>query len=288
VNQIHDPQGARYEPAEPPAYAESDDDYREPIEQPSLSTERGAHKDPYDLSLFQSLREKEYTSDLEYDQSPSVRYRRYIAVVVAALIMALGYVAWRNSRTNQNAQGVPLAPSPAVTDTAPASANQNTAASAPGNPPDATEPQASPATSNAVPPAVPRPAEKPKQVEAAAKLQPTTPPPNHSSSSPQPASETFAEQSSQGNGAEELAMAQRYLGGSSGQARDAAEAAKWLWKSIAKHNGPAVLVLADLYLKGDGVSKSCDQARVLLDSAARRGMAGAGQRLRNIQAFGCQ
>ena len=80
----------------------------------------------------------------------------------------------------------------------------------------------------------------------------------------------------------------RYLTSTSGHARDSAEAAKWLWKSIAKHNGPAMLVLADLYLKGDGVSKNCDQARVLLDSAALRGLAGAGQRLRNLRAFGCQ
>jgi TPR repeat protein len=85
-----------------------------------------------------------------------------------------------------------------------------------------------------------------------------------------------------------LATAQRFLHGSPGQAPDTAEAAKWLWKSIAKHNGPAMLELADLYLKGNGVSKNCDQARVLLDSAARQGMAGAGGRLRNLQAFGCQ
>jgi TPR repeat protein len=90
------------------------------------------------------------------------------------------------------------------------------------------------------------------------------------------------------NGGEELAVAQRYLRGVGGQRRDAAEAAKWLWKSIAKHNSEATLLLADLYLKGDGVSKNCDQARVLLDSAARKGMAGAGERLRNLQAFGCQ
>ena len=57
---------------------------------------------------------------------------------------------------------------------------------------------------------------------------------------------------------------------------------------MAKHNGAAALALADLYLKGDGVSKNCDQARVLLDSAARRDLAGAGKRLRNLQAFGCQ
>jgi TPR repeat protein len=83
-------------------------------------------------------------------------------------------------------------------------------------------------------------------------------------------------------------MAQRYLNGSAGQGRDSSEAARWLWKSIAKHNGQATLLLADLYLRGDGVSKNCDQGRVLLDSAARRGIAGAGEQLRNLPAFGCR
>jgi TPR repeat protein len=90
-----------------------------------------------------------------------------------------------------------------------------------------------------------------------------------------------------GNGAEELAMAQSYLTGTDGRGRDGSEAAKWLWKSISKHNGQATLVLADLYLRGDGVPKNCEQGRVLLDSAAQRGIAGAGERLRNFQAFGC-
>jgi TPR repeat protein len=88
-------------------------------------------------------------------------------------------------------------------------------------------------------------------------------------------------------GIKELAMAERYLNGKSGQGRDSSEAAKWLWKSIARDNGQATLLLADLYLRGDGVSKNCEQGRVLLDSAARKGVAGAGERLRNLQAFGC-
>ena len=92
---------------------------------------------------------------------------------------------------------------------------------------------------------------------------------------------------STGNGGEELAMAQRYLSGANG-GRNSAEAAQWLWKSISKHNAEATLVLADLYLRGDGVSKNCDQASVLLDMAARKNIAGAGERLRNLQAFGCQ
>ena len=91
-----------------------------------------------------------------------------------------------------------------------------------------------------------------------------------------------------GNGAEELATAQGYLNGANGQERNRTEAAKWLWKSVAKHNADATLLLADLYLKGQGVGKNCDQARVLLDAAARKGMKDAGQRLRHLQAFGCE
>ena len=90
-----------------------------------------------------------------------------------------------------------------------------------------------------------------------------------------------------GNGAEELAMAQRYLHGANGEPRNSAEAAKWLWKAMGKHNGSASVLLADLYLKGDGVPKNCDQARILLDSAALRGTKDAGERLRHLQAFGC-
>ena len=69
--------------------------------------------------------------------------------------------------------------------------------------------------------------------------------------------------------------------------RNSVEAAKWLWKAMAKHNGSASVLLADLYLKGDGVPKNCDQARILLDSAALRGTKDAGERLRHLQAFGC-
>jgi TPR repeat protein len=78
------------------------------------------------------------------------------------------------------------------------------------------------------------------------------------------------------------------LNGTNGQGRNNSEAAKWLWKAIAKHNAEASLLLSDLYLKGEGVSKNCDQARVLLDSAVLRGVKDAGTRLRHLQAFGCQ
>jgi hypothetical protein len=91
------------------------------------------------------------------------------------------------------------------------------------------------------------------------------------------------------NGAEEFATAQKYLNGSNPTgARDNREAAQWLWKAVGKGNVAATLVLSDLFLRGDGVAKSCDQARLLLDAAARKGKASAAERLRNLQAFGCQ
>jgi len=101
-----------------------------------------------------------------------------------------------------------------------------------------------------------------------------------------PAASSLA--ANQGNGSEELSIAERYLSGTPGKARDSSEAARWLWQAVSKQNAAASVLLSDLYLKGDGVPKNCDQARLLLDAAARKGAAGAGQRLRNLQAFGCQ
>ena len=90
------------------------------------------------------------------------------------------------------------------------------------------------------------------------------------------------------NGSEELAAAEKYLNAGPGGARDSQQAAMLLWKAVAKQNLTATLLLSDLYLRGDGVSKSCDQARLLLDAAARKGAASAAERLRNLQAFGCR
>jgi TPR repeat protein len=95
-------------------------------------------------------------------------------------------------------------------------------------------------------------------------------------------------QTAPGNGAAELALAENYLNGRPTGVRDSSEAAKWLWKSVGKRNAGASLLLSDLYLRGDGVPQSCDQARLLLYAAARRRARGAAERIRNLQAFGCQ
>lgn len=284
-NSAHEVQNARREHSTGTASTAPEIERRLSGEEESGSPAEEPRRDTYDLSLFQSFREKEGIEDFDYGEKPSTPYRYYFGALLAVVILLLGYIAWRNSKTIQDVQEAP--PPPAVTESAPTSSNASATPAATSNPPKAAEVQptstapASPApASSSSAPAAPK--------EALAAKQPETPAPTKQTpaatgrSTPPDNSQT---QGSQGNGAEELAMAQRYL---NSQPRDSAEGARWLWKAMAKHNGPATLLLADLYLKGDGVSKNCDQARVLLDSAARRGMAGAGERLRNLQAFGCQ
>jgi hypothetical protein len=233
------------------------------------------------LSLFQASQETDSDERLDwsYEPEPSRPYRYYIGAVLAVIILVLGYMAWRGTQGSPNAHEVSAPPPTAASDTAaapePAASPANTATEPPvqSPPPDVAAHPSQPAEAQKT--AV----ETRSRHEDVAKTPPT------------PAAYSPAGEQTQpgaGNGGEELAVAQRYLNGAGGQGRDTAEGAKWLWKSVAKHNGQATVLLADLYLKGSGVSKNCDQARVLLDSAARKGVAGAGERLRNLPAFGCQ
>ena len=236
-----------------------------------------------ELSLFQGGREAGYRSDqndIENElfsyPSASRSYRVYIGIALATVMLALAYMAWRSAQvTAQNSHVEPQAP-PAVTQPAAPAPVQ------PSTPKSDTAESSAPAETQAAPP----PASDGAAVDGvnakSNKLAPSTAP-------APPLTETKPSDSSPAEyGAEELAIAQRYLAGANGQQRNSPEAAKWLWKSMAKHNSSATLLLADLYLKGDGVSKNCDQARVLLDSAARGGMKQAGERLRHLQAFGCE
>ena len=83
-------------------------------------------------------------------------------------------------------------------------------------------------------------------------------------------------------------MAKSILSGNGGKERNSEEAASWLWKAVAKQNAEATDLLATLYLEGDGVPKNCDQARLLLDAAARKGVKDAAARLQHLPASGCE
>lgn len=243
-----------------------------------------------DLSLFQAVGRSHHhkEADWGYEPTRSLPYRAFVGILFTLIIGGLGFMAWRGM---QNSKGSSASPAP------PPVVKENPAPSpAPATP--TTQPPAGEVSGTSVAskkqaeplPTAPAPSAKqqeqvPKQPEPVAEKAPL--PVANPEKAAQPPSGAST-QASVGNGSEEFAVAQRYLSGTNGERRNPSEAAKWLWKSLEKHNTQATLPLADLYLKGDGVSKNCDQARVLLDSAARKGISGAGQRLRNLQAFGCQ
>jgi len=79
-------------------------------------------------------------------------------------------------------------------------------------------------------------------------------------------------------GTEEMAKARN--------ASDTGAEAAWLWKATAKGNPDAPVMLADLYVKGDGVPRSCEQAMVLLKTAADKENLHARNRLASMYAAG--
>lgn len=89
------------------------------------------------------------------------------------------------------------------------------------------------------------------------------------------------------DGEHELAEARRYLDGT-GVPKNTAIASTWLWKAVSKQNSEAVLLLSDLYARGDGVPKSCAQAQILLSAEARRGSPAASQKLADINNSVCR
>lgn len=231
--------------------------------------------------LREDARRERYSSDTlsSYDYAPpSSPYRIYVGGALAIIMLTLGYMAWRSAQaTSGGSRLSPQAPPPAVAsqpapspapNTQPNSSPDNSSgrnsAVAPTEPTTATDKDAGP----------PREMEKTTSAAIIAKDQSA---PKH----PQ-------EVATSAGGSEELAMARRYLSGADGQQRNTTEAVDWLWKSVAKRNADATLLLSDIFLRGDGVSKNCDQARVLLDAAASNGNKSAAERLRHLQAFGCE
>jgi hypothetical protein len=65
------------------------------------------------------------------------------------------------------------------------------------------------------------------------------------------------------------------------------EQARSLWSAVAQGNTSAEVALAKLYLIGGGVTKNCDQARVLLKAAAKKGNGEAIDKLFQIEHQGC-
>jgi len=220
----------------------------------------------------------------DYQSEPVSRsYRIYVGLALAILLGLLVYITWRSNAafwSNGTSPALPQAvpapkPEPAAEPPATVSAQSNSETK--------TNSAADPAPAASIPqtkwPEQARPQET-RRTERRAQVHPA---PRTISAPANPGSGRNEQ-----NGSEELATAEKYLDAAAGTARDSRQAASWLWKAVAKQNPSATLLLSDLYLRGDGVTKSCDQARLLLDAAARKGAPAAAERLRNLQAFGCR
>lgn len=76
------------------------------------------------------------------------------------------------------------------------------------------------------------------------------------------------------------------LNGDNGN-RDTSTAVRLLQAAVASGNSAAAVILADLYIYGDGVEKSCEQGRGLLTSASKNGNAQAKVKLDELNSEGC-
>jgi hypothetical protein len=110
------------------------------------------------------------------------------------------------------------------------------------------------------------------------------PPPSHSPPTTNSSPGTSA--SSRDPGQSEYLQAEQLLRANSGVGTG--EAVQLLWISVEKGNPYAEIALADLYWHGRGVPKNCDQTRILLAAAARKGNPEARRRLEQFQQEGCE
>lgn len=220
--------------------------------------------------------QEKYLQDIGLDSQPvPYRHRLYVGMALAILLVVLVYMAWRGTVAFSDA-GVPQsAPSQKIPPAQPALAAPAPRRNATASP----APEAKPPDSLVQSPRQPDVSRQKNQSGA-------------NDARPEPRIVSVAADSTNiaadQSGAEELTTAEKYLNGNAGVARDSGEAAQWLWKAVRKQNLAATVALSDLYLRGDGVPKSCDQARLLLDAAARKGGKAAAERLQNLQAFGCE
>lgn len=251
-----------------------------PVSEPRRSAEN-------DFSDVRWLRDKNLTRE-GLSWRPRPRYAPAALAILAIGILIYGQ--WKPGRP-QTAK-----PAPSITSSTtqkgvpPAATQEKSAMPSPAQTPSISAgDQATTAASN-IPPG-------PPPVNDAAVNKASAPEENRiaeakapANTAPQPAASVRSSESAgvpnTANGSLELAQAEEFLNGKK-YPRDSAMAAKFLWKAVGKENPSAILLLSDMYLIGDGVPKSCDQARLLLTAAARKNVPQAAYKLRHLLRSGC-
>jgi hypothetical protein len=248
---------------------------------------------------IQWLREKSYETE---DESRGSATKYLVTALGLLLLGVLFYAQWKPQAARPR---VPSAASPNATHAAPASQSPEPASGSP-----TADQHASSSPENGVPhesasnaksqSGTSAPADHPATDSATGdKPQTAAEPPKKADSSPvRSASSVQSEKPSQAAGgaqsegvnssagATELAAAESFLSGRYGT-RDSSQAARLLWRAVGKENTTAILLLSNLYLTGDGVPKSCDQAKMLLRAAAQKNSSEAANKLRELQRSGC-
>jgi len=64
--------------------------------------------------------------------------------------------------------------------------------------------------------------------------------------------------------------------------------ARQLWSALGAGDSSAEVPLAELYMKGDGVPRNCEQAAVLLKAASKNGSVEAREKLKKLKKTGCR
>jgi TPR repeat protein len=256
-----------------------------------------AHENENDV---QFLRDKAYAGAYDYEESSSGRGKYLVIAIVILLAGAAYYWNWpgrlrllyeSHAAASSPAPEQKLPPQPiAAAPTSAEPAAQPAQVSEPAA--QQTVPQASP------PPGAADPSPEAQSPKPAASLETLGANAGQSHKTPIPASLPASSETAiladnspasprTDDGSSELLLAQRYLEGQ-GEPRDTGLAAKWLWKAVGKQNSRADVLLADLYTRGDGVTRSCDQARLLLTAALKKGATKAASKLHNLESTPCR
>jgi hypothetical protein len=161
--------------------------------------------------------------------------------------------------------GQPHASVPANADASPASPSSSADSQSTLPPSDAHQP----ASKRASAPAANSPAAQPATARPSSPISQFRPQSIQTSAIPQP----------------ELAAGREII---PGKPRRPPEDVASLWIAVENGDTLAEVHLADHYISGDGVEKNCDQARVLLQAASKRGDELAAKRLAELSTSGCQ
>jgi len=200
-----------------------------------------------------------------------------IAACIAFAVMVLGLTTWLMSSYRGELGDTLITMGEKLTGTLPSPTEEHPDANAP----DTASPNASPSTS----------------ADSSGVARTSTPPGTNSTARPAiggvppvvnstPGGTAQANGASGDTGAMELGVAMQFLHGANGKSQPM-QAVEWLWLSVEKGNMPAEVALADLYVRGEGVAQSCEEARVLLLAASKKGSGEATRALGDLPTKGC-